>query len=107
MLQFHSSKSFTLGSFGSKSCISACGEIFESESKENISLYRIQRNGESCSVFWKFKFILGDIFHQLRVIFITDPRPHQSLNLVHTDGNVGVADHPYQLVNSSGEEKGL
>ena len=43
--------------------------------------------------------VMGQLLHQLRVVLVPGPGPHQCLDFVHADGDVGVADHADQLIN--------
>ena len=43
--------------------------------------------------------VVGELLHQLRVVLVSRPGPHQGLDLVHADGDVGVADHADQGIH--------
>ena len=51
--------------------------------------------------------VVGELLHQLRVVLVPRPGPDQRLDLVHTDGDVGVADHANQLINIPVENASL
>ena len=42
---------------------------------------------------------MRQLLHQLGVVLVPGPGPHQRLDLVHADGDVSLTDHADQLIN--------